>query len=218
MIAATNKQKAQAQAVAQAVARLRDKGLAHPASIRLFGQALHVAPPDFEVVTTDGTPPAFAADRILALHYLLADPRPAPSGDFISFRDLPGGQFYWEPYRSRSVVPLAKRVGNDLDLLKARLSVFDWRPVDLGDFAAALPVVDRIEAVLVYHLGDEDFAPEANLLFDASVRRIFNTEDIAVIGTRICAGLFSEPCRPCAGCGICDLRKGYLQGQGAIDS
>ena len=54
------------------------------------------------------------ADRILIYHYLACESALSPGGDPISFRDFPGGAFYWEPFRSRTALPLARRFGGDI--------------------------------------------------------------------------------------------------------
>jgi hypothetical protein len=203
MTVPTNKQAAEAAAAAMAVgelqrvdlpARCRLLGLPEPMpdgrlAMRLFGQDVIVAPPDFRVITALTTQPARAGDRLLALHYLLHD-LPIPLSDsLITFRDLPGGQFYFGPFLSRSIKPLLQRIGNDLDLLRRHLGRFDWQPIPLGDFAARIHAVGRIEATLVYHIGDDEMGPAAEVLFDACIKRVYCTEDVAAIGSRICLGL-----------------------------
>ena len=47
-------------------------------------------------------------DSILFFHYLLSDAPVNQSDQYISFRELPGGQFYWDPFMARSVVPLGQ--------------------------------------------------------------------------------------------------------------
>lgn len=203
MTAPTNKQRAEAEAAQRAAealaavdlpARCRSLGLPAPLPdgrlpIRLFGQDILVVPPDFQVISAATNQPVKASDRILALHYLQHDLPVAATGTFITFRDLPGGQFYLGPFRSRSIAPLLKRIGNDLDLLGSKLGRFDWQPVQVGDFAARIHVIGPIVATLVYHLGDEEMGPEAELLFDTCIRRIYCAEDVAAIASRICLGL-----------------------------
>jgi hypothetical protein len=203
MTAPTNKELAEAEAARLAAsalvgvdlpARCRLLGLPEPGpdgrlSIRLFGQDVQIIPPAFDVLAAGTGRPVKTMDRILALHYLQHDLPVSPAGSLITFRDLPGGQFYFGPFGSRSLRPLLKRIGNDVDLLRRHLARFDWRPAQMGDFAASIHAVGRIEATLVYHVGDEEMPAEAELLFDACIKRILSTEDVAVIGSRICLGL-----------------------------
>jgi hypothetical protein len=198
-----NKQRAQAEAARRAAAGLAGVDLADRAALlglprpgpdgrltmRVFGEDVVVVPPGFEVLSVGGGKPVSLGDRILALHYLQHDLPVAATGHLVTFRDLAGGQFYFGPFRSRSIEPLLKRIGNDLDLLRRNLGRFDWRSVGMGDFAACIHAVGAIEATLVYHLGDEEMGPEAELLFDACVKRVYCTEDVAAIGGRICLGL-----------------------------
>jgi hypothetical protein len=107
----------------------------------------------------------------------------------ISFRELPGGQFFWEPFLSRSVRPLLKRIGNNLELLKRNLHSFDWEPASLGDFAARVHALGKVYLTLVYRVGDEEFPPSAELLFDACTKRVYNAEDATVLAGRICLDL-----------------------------
>lgn len=143
----------------------------------------------FELTERSSATPAKLGDHILALHYLLCDFTIEPTGQWITFRDLPGGQFYWQPFLSRSIHPLMACIGNELERLKKNLDRFIWEPFDAGDCAAKIHAVGLIDVVLVYHLGDEEFGPAAEILFDAAIKRIYNTEDVAFLASRICLGL-----------------------------
>jgi hypothetical protein len=54
-------------------------------------------------------------------------------------------------------------------------------PVEIGDFGMDFPVFPRIRIQLVLWSGDEEFPPDATILFDESVQRILPAEDIAVM-------------------------------------
>jgi hypothetical protein len=236
MTTVTNKQKAQSEAIALAVAQLRKINvnalLAYHAEhseasgvqngdarsfaalrmtentilLRVFGQNLKITLPDFDITVEGSTEPVKPADQILVLHYLLCEVPAEPTGELISFRDLPGGQFYLEPYRARTTKPLVAHFQNDLDTLRTALNCFDWTQVDLGDLGACVQAVGNFHLTLVYHRGDEDFGPEAEILFDACIKRVFCTEDAAVLAARLCRGLIGKRCVSCSGCGVCNTR------------
>ncbi|MCK5058521.1 MAG: DUF3786 domain-containing protein [Candidatus Aminicenantes bacterium] len=154
-----------------------------------FGSDLELRLPGFQLFPAGSDKPVKSTDRILVLHYLLCDLPLNNTGELISFRELQGGRFFWEPFLSRSVRPLMKRIGNNLELLKKNLDSFDWEPVSLGDFAARIHVLGKVYLTLVYRVGDEEFPPAADLLFDACVKRVYNAEDAAVLAGRICLNL-----------------------------
>lgn len=196
-----SKQQAQLEAVRRAketlasidlISRCAILGLPAPQDgimqFRAFGLDLTLRQ-SFELVETVSQKPARLGDQILFLHYLCCDMPVKETGELITFRDMPGGQFYWEPFLSRSIKPLLHCVGNNLDVLKKNLNRFDWQSYPAGDFAAKVHALGGLYGYLVYHLGDEEFPAAAEMLFDSSIKRIYNSEDVAFVASRICIGL-----------------------------
>jgi hypothetical protein len=157
--------------------------------LRVFGTDMILRLSDYQLILAESGQPAKISDRILVLHYLLCD-LPIPATDeLISFRQMDSGQFYLQAFISRSVQPLAARIGNDLALLKRNLDRFDWEPVSMGDFGARIHAVGKVYVTLIYRIGDEEFPASADILFDAGIKRVYPTEDAAVLAGRICLGL-----------------------------
>lgn len=143
-------------------------------------------------------------DQILFYHYFryegavpgrpaAADPASAgPAGaasELISFRDLKGGAFYWEPFRSRTCLPLARRYGADVAGLRAALDRFEWEEVALGDFGARVHAMGNLHLSLAWHAAEEGIEAGILVLFDPAIRPIFQAEDAAAMASRICLGL-----------------------------
>jgi hypothetical protein len=196
-----SKQEAQKEAIRLAIAKLADIDIISRAKelmlisdakmeigLRVFGQDM-VLDENLKLTNKETGKSARPDETILLMHYLTNEFSVKPTGDLISFRDMPGGQFYLGPFQSRSVKPLVGRIKNDIHLLKKNLDRFDWKETDLGDFSAIVDVFGPVKATLIYHLGDEEFPANAELLFDSSIKHLFVTEDVAVIAGRICIGL-----------------------------
>ena len=158
-------------------------------SFRLFGKDALFIPASMELSSKDPEAGIKMDETILFFHYLLCEVPIKQGDDFITFRELSGGQFYWNPFRSRTVLPLVKRFGNDLDLLQNHLDRFDWKSQTHGDFSAEIHALGNIYILLVYHLGDDEFPAAADLLFSRSIKYVYNAEDVAVLASRICLGL-----------------------------
>lgn len=148
---------------------------------RAFGVDTTLHLEDFRVVNTDTGELLKVSDRILILHYILCDVPVVFTDRLISFRELDAGQFYWPAFRGRSVQPLEKRFGNNLDGLRENLSRLDWEPVSIGDLGARIHALGNLYCTLIYRLGDEELPPAADLLFDAAIKRVYNAEDAAVL-------------------------------------
>ena len=182
-------------------ARLPQLGLPAPESsqselrLRMLGQDLILDLKSLDFKFSDGSPndapkPAKPGDHILVLHYLLCDRPIHPMPDnLITFRELPGGQFYWEPFLSRSVKPLISAIGNNLNRLRTNLGRFDWQSLPIGDLGARIHGLGNIFVTLIYRQGDEEFGPSLDLLFDACIKHVYNAEDAAYLASRVCLGL-----------------------------
>ena len=192
-------EKAHREAICIAVEKLREVdmdsrcrllGLSKPQGgsvpLRAFGIDMVLSLPEFKLFEAVSGERVKSGDRILVLHYLLCDLPVEETGELISFRELAGGQFYWEPFCSRTVRPLVKKIGNDLERLKGNLDRFDWKPVKLGDLGARIHAIGKLYCTIVYRLGDEEFPASADFLFDSSFKRVYNAEDTVVLAGRIC--------------------------------
>ncbi|HNR67653.1 MAG TPA: DUF3786 domain-containing protein [bacterium] len=194
-----NQQNGQAKALQLAIERLRSRdldaacrrlGLPAPqnerSSVRFLGKNLLLTLPELELLDLSLEQPARPVDRLLLLHLLLSEVNWRQNDDWISFRDLPGGLFYWQPFRNRSLLPLVSAIGNDLQRLRDRLDCFDWQPLAIGDLGARIQVVGLLQIGLVYRTGDNEFSPTADLLLPAAIRHALPTEDVTVLAGRIC--------------------------------
>ena len=107
--------------------------------VRIFNQDLRFSLPKFEAVVESTGQSAELLDRLLLVRYLLCDLSVTPTGQLISFRELPGGQFHWEPFRKRSLNPLLQRIGNDIDRLRRNLDRFRLAAAGHGRFGGPHP-------------------------------------------------------------------------------
>lgn len=155
--------------------------------IPVLGRRVIVAPPFADADYEDSGEPARPVDHILARHYLLCDMPLDADGPPLTFRDLPGGQFYWGPFRSRTILPLVSAIGDRLDLLRARLDRFECEPFPTGDVGRRVRCVGTLGISLAYYAGDDEFQPSAELFFDAAVRRAFQTDVAAAMAQRLCS-------------------------------
>jgi hypothetical protein len=120
-------------------------------------------------------------EKILLAHYLLTASGEPESGELITFRQIPDGQFYDDAFQRRTRDPLLACFGADLDLFRACAERLGGMPVEAGDCGMLFLVLPRVPVRLVLWRGDDEFAPEAGVLFDSSIRGYLPVEDIAVL-------------------------------------
>ncbi len=146
-----------------------------------FGQGRRITWPEVSVTPENGQGEISLPEQILILHYLLHASGEPLAGRSIDFRQVPEGGFYWSAFVSRAKTPLLETFGHDLELyLKVAVSL-GGQPQALGDAAALFLAFPRVPITHVLWGGDEEFSPEANILFDETIPGYFPTEDIAAL-------------------------------------
>ena len=190
------------------VSRCRALGLPAPQGdgtfrVEVLGGTLEFTPPEFEVRVVATGSEGHPIDRLLVLRYLLCDVPIKASGRWITFREFPGGQFYWTSFRSRAIYPLVRQIGDDPDLLKSRLEKFDWERMNQGDFSGRVRVFGEVEIALVYHRASEELPADLDILFDSSLKRVYGAEEATALAARTSMSLCPERCTPCIACGFC---------------
>jgi len=120
-------------------------------------------------------------DKILIAHYLLGSSGKKKTGQLITFRQVTDGQFYFAAFQRRARDPFVNFFGNNGNLFVKCAAIMGASPSENGDFGMEFTVFPNICVQLVLWKGDEEFAPDATILFDESVQSILSPEDIAVM-------------------------------------
>jgi hypothetical protein len=130
--------------------------------------------------------------RALILHYLLkADGSPL-TGEWVAYKDLPGGLLYAGVFARRVTDPLIKRFGRSAKLFQEVGIGFRGESAEVGDASVKLLALPRVPMQYVLWEGDEEFSPSAQLLFDSSVIHYLPLEDIVVLGQMTTGRLISQ--------------------------
>ena len=112
--------------------------------------------------------PAKEYTSIIILHYLAKKLKlgslPQPSGEWIDFRQLEGGEGYYPAFKKRTIDKILKKYGSS--------------PKDMSTMVQAL---ESVPMLITTSKADEEFGPAANILFDRTVSAVFCTEDIVVL-------------------------------------
>ncbi len=146
-----------------------------------FGQPRRVVWPEITVTPVDAGPDLPLTEQILILHYLQHTSGEEPEGETIDFRQVPQGTFYWTAFVSRAKKPLLQTFGRDVDFYLEVAIAMGGETLDLGDAAARFLAFPLVPVTHVLWQGDEEFDPEASILFDVTIPGHLPTEDIAAL-------------------------------------
>jgi hypothetical protein len=142
----------------------------------VLGDTFEVAWPEITV----SAPPALASFslKLLALLYLACTDGAPPTGNWVAYRELPGGRFY-EPVVKRSVEdPLAEAYADDVSSLGPASAVYAGKPLDLGDAAFSFALFPGVLVALIVWKADEEFPARAQALFDSGSIHHLNAFDL----------------------------------------
>ena len=135
---------------------------------------------------------------LLILHYLIGATAAGStgsckdiplSGEWISFKELPSGGFYFSAFEQRCIKKLINSFGNNpQDLINAAKRAaantnLKYSVTDIADSAVSIKVFPKIPVCLAIWAGDEEdgLPPSATVLFDQTSSRFLATEDLSAI-------------------------------------
>lgn len=153
-----------------------DQGLHVPFLDRVY----RVGYPDFQF--TDTAEPEREVplqEQVLILHYLEADAPTQPSGSWIAYREIPGATFYFGAFVKRAIAPLKHVFGHQVGGLSRPAESLGGKKIAEGDAGYEFLVFPHLPLRLILWGGDEEFSPEAAILFDNNAGSLLSPEDAA---------------------------------------
>ncbi len=118
-------------------------------------------------------------EQVLILHYLMAAETPDLSGQWVSYREIPGASFYFGAFVKRAVDPLKKVFGQNISGFCQAAEKLQARKIENGDAGFEFQMFPAVPLQLILWEGDNEFPAEANILFDKTIGRILSPEDVA---------------------------------------
>lgn len=116
---------------------------------------------------------------ILILHYL-CNAKDIPFEDrLISFRELFGGDIYYNVFYENAIFPLTALTQEQF--FKA-LKELNAEELYLGDSSFKIYAFPRIPITVIYWRGNKEIPTKTNILFDATANSHLHTEDLSKIG------------------------------------
>lgn len=126
---------------------------------------------------------------ILILHYLSGASGVKPAEKWISFKELPSGAIYREPFFKRAIKPFIKVFGNRPEAFAKAAEFFGGKKTIHGDLSYIIPILPRIAIMVILWQGDEEFPSNGNILFDQHISSYMHTEDCAHLASMAVYGM-----------------------------
>ena len=153
--------------------------------LNYLNQPYHITLPDAEILLEDSNVEVPLKDKILILHYFTLAEGTPPTGILITYKQLPGGVSYFPAFSQRAIAPFVNHFGKSPELLIKAAAKLGGREADHGDVSMTVNAFNHVPITLVLWRGDEELAPNGNILFDANISDYLSTEDITVLSETI---------------------------------
>ena len=156
-------------------------------TIDVWGEPYCIAPADYSVLKMGPEPVRdHGLLSLFAVHYLLEKRSTALTGTWISEKELPGGATFYRGPHDLPTHLITERFANDLAAFDRRCKALHGTPLELADAAYRFEIVPQVPVALLYWCGDDEFPPEAKLLFDKNLGRYLASDVVYALAVGIC--------------------------------
>lgn len=145
----------------------------------LMGDGFSVSHPDFTIV---GNREPTNPERILFLRYLLDGQYSLPGGQYLTYREFPWGEVYLQQFTGRCIKRFAFSYGSRPELLGKIMARLPAKALPRSDAGWEIELMPGLFIQFLLWVGDDEFPPNAQILFSDNFRYAFTAEDMANIG------------------------------------
>jgi hypothetical protein len=153
--------------------------------VNFLGEMYKVTFPQGEVSYSDKDGEISITSKILILHYLINANGAPIQNKFISFKELPDGAIYIDPFTNRAIKPMLSIFADKQDDFVELAATIGGQKSNCGDISVTINAFPNVPITYVMWTGDDEFPASGNILFDASASCYLPTEDYAVLSGNI---------------------------------
>lgn len=116
------------------------------------------------------------------LRWLLEGKRLPAHGEYKTFRDMPWGELYIQPFTGRCLTRAAYSFGTRVPAFCAAMERLGAKKLPHGDAGYELELLPGYPMQLIVWEGDDEFPPNSQLLYSDNFADSFSAEDRVVAG------------------------------------
>lgn len=157
-------------------------------TVRMLQKEYAVSWPEFQVRVLSDDQKTFAAVRdeadakIFVMRFLLHGVQVKSRGKFLTFREVPGAELYFQPFNGRCLKRLAFGYGFKPDQFAEAFDKMGAKQCSFGDVSYEIEFINGFFVQFILWTGDEEFPPSAQILFSDNFCASFEPYDLAVVG------------------------------------
>ena len=99
---------------------------------------------------------------------------------------LPAGPTFFRRPHEIPTRLISERFGNDIEAFIKKGMTLHGTALDMGDAAYRFDIVPGITVAVLYWVGDDEFPPEAKILYDRSISKQLTLDIVFALAVEIC--------------------------------
>ena len=151
-------------------------------TVKLLGREFVIAHPEYAITAADGDALPPLPTQTFLLRYLLEGKDTPWNGEWKTFREMPWGELYIKPYTGRVLTRAAFTFGMRLAAFKAAAEKMGATSVKHGDAGYEFDLIGGYKMQILVWEGDDEFPPNAQVLYSDNFAEGFAAEDRVVAG------------------------------------
>ena len=151
-------------------------------TVKLLGLEYAISHPEYAIRALDGGKLPPLPTQTFLLRYLLESKDVAWKGQWKTFREMPWGEMYITPYTGRVLTRAAYTFSFKLDAFRAAAEKMGAEAVKHGDAGYRFDLIGDYQMQILIWQGDDEFPPNAQVLYSDNFAEGFAAEDRVVAG------------------------------------
>ena len=151
-------------------------------TVRLLGREFAIAHPEYAIRALDGGKLPPLPTQTFLLRYLLESKDVSWVGTWKTFREMPWGEMYIKPYTGRVLTRAAFTFGTRVAAFQSAAEKMGALPLKHGDAGYQFDLIGGYRMQILVWEGDDEFPPNAQVLYSDNFADGFAAEDRVVAG------------------------------------
>ena len=150
--------------------------------VNLMGREYGISHPGYAIRAMDGGKLPPLPTQTFLLRYLLEAKTVTWQGQWKTFREMPWGELYIKPYTGRVLTRAAFTFGTRVQKFREACEKMGATSVKHGDAGYQFDLVGNYQMQILVWEGDDEFPPNAQVLYSDNFAEGFAAEDRVVAG------------------------------------
>ena len=151
-------------------------------TLQLLGREFAIAHPGYAIRALDGGAVPPLPTQTFLLRYLLEGKNIKWNGQWKTFREMPWGEMYIQPYTGRVLTRAAFTFGTRVEAFRKAAERMNAVKLPHGDAGYQFELVHGYQMQILVWEGDDEFPPNAQVLYSDNFETGFAPEDRVVAG------------------------------------